>query len=684
MATRKQTSEDGDATLNAMAPAGNSATLNMAALERAPHRTWWRIMLQGKCCRAGRAEWGMAGTGSGSGSESGRFLYELPAWLVCGLCRLMDALGRADWERFASRIARDQVELRLCAATDGRTQQLLWAWMNRNGRVGELLGLLDELQLYRARDLLASWHPPSEAPRLRPPIPPSAPPAPQPATDSSRARTTAWDPPKWPPHLQSAEPSCPSLPLPGPPPCSLLCTGSQGPAPPSVALPAEQGVESLCPALSALGHAPQPFAWSLAELQEATGGFAEQHKVGEGGFGCVYRARLRNTDYAVKRLKEDAELDWATIRSSFVTEVEKLSRFRHPNIVEFGGFCAEREHFCLVYVFMPNGSLEDRLSSQGGRPPLSWPQRLEVLVGAARAVQFLHGDQPSLIHGDVKSSNILLDAALRPRLSDFGLARGGGGGGGSRGLSASLGRTQTVRGTLAYLPPEYVQSGQLSPAIDTYSYGVVLLETLTGRRALETDGRGRTKYLKDLVSEEEEAQDTEASRRSQLTTGPGPAQDAQVTRVGTRIFRNHVDPRVGPCPEELGSVLGQLATRCLHRRSKRRPPMAQVYEELERLQTALSWDCPPTPRGNSPPTAPGPPPNQPEESDESLSGEGGSLLGDAPSLHPQIHINPARRRIMERLALYQEGALDSLGVLASELPADSAPPLPEESEDFQP
>ncbi|CAM4624781.1 unnamed protein product [Lepidochelys kempii] len=102
---------------------------------------------------------------------------------------------------------------------------------------------------------------------------------------------------------------------------------------------------------------------------------------------------------------------------------------------------------------MPNGSLEDRLSGQGGRPPLTWAQRLEVLVGTARAVQFLHHDTPSLIHGDIKSSNILLDQVLRPRLGDFGLARAGQGRVGSGGLSASLGRTHTVRGTLAYLPP---------------------------------------------------------------------------------------------------------------------------------------------------------------------------------------------------------------------------------------
>ncbi|KAG6920686.1 interleukin 1 receptor associated kinase 1, partial [Chelydra serpentina] len=110
----------------------------------------------------------------------------------------------------------------------------------------------------------------------------------------------------------------------------------------------------------------------------------------------------------------------------------------------------------------------------------------------------------------------------------------------------------------------------------------------------------------------------------------------------------------------------------------------QVYEDLERLQKSLPWDPPSDPRGDSLPKAPGLPPNQPVESDESLSEEGGSWLGVAPSLPPQIRINPARQRIMERLALYQQGALDSLGVLASELPAGSAPRLPEESDDFEP
>lgn len=171
--------------------------------------------------------------------------------------------------------------------------------------------------------------------------------------------------------------------------------------------------------------------------------------------------------------------------------MEKLSRFRHPNIIEFAGYCAEQGHFCLVYVFLPKGSLEDHLHGQAG-PGLSWGQRLHVAVGVARAIQFLHSDTPSLIHGDVKSSNVLLDGALNPRLADFGLARF------SRRpkqgtMSSSLGQTRTVQGTMAYLPPEYIRTGTLSTAIDVFSFGVVLLELLTGRRPMELDSRGHNK-----------------------------------------------------------------------------------------------------------------------------------------------------------------------------------------------
>uniref|UniRef100_A0A8C0H173 Interleukin 1 receptor associated kinase 1 n=1 Tax=Chelonoidis abingdonii TaxID=106734 RepID=A0A8C0H173_CHEAB len=287
-----------------------------------------RLGYLGGCWGGGAwVPWGVLGEGAGvpSGEEPG----------YPGACGGGSGYPGGCWGRDSSRIARDQVELRLCERTDGRTQQLLWSWMNRNARVGDLLALLDELELYRARDLLASCERPMATPR--PPHSPASAPHFRPAAPAS-------------PALSYPESSAPGDGVP-----VALGGGLSYPCV-CVSLPL-QGVK-------ALGPARQPFAWPLAELAQATGGFAERHKVGEGGFGCVYRARLRNTDYAVKRLKEDAELDWSSIRSSFLTEVENLSRFRHPNIVEFGGFCAERDHFCLVYVFMPNGSLEDRLSGQ--------------------------------------------------------------------------------------------------------------------------------------------------------------------------------------------------------------------------------------------------------------------------------------------------------------------------------
>jgi len=112
------------------------------------------------------------------------------------------------------------------------------------------------------------------------------------------------------------------------------------------------------------GAQPSPFCWPLSEISQGTHNFSEELKIGEGGFGCVYRAVMRNTLYAVKRLKEGADLEWTTVKQSFLTEVGQLSRFRHPNIVDFAGYCAQSGFYCLVYGFLPNGSLEDRLHSQ--------------------------------------------------------------------------------------------------------------------------------------------------------------------------------------------------------------------------------------------------------------------------------------------------------------------------------
>ncbi|KAH0628814.1 hypothetical protein JD844_010367 [Phrynosoma platyrhinos] len=540
--------------------------------------------------------------------------------------------------------------------------------------------LISFFQAMKKEQIQKDWHPPSQPAKSKvvpcphrsvSPDPPSSLPAPDPGGrvggGSNRVKTAMWESQKG-PSSPSPEPSCPPLSLPDPPPSSRLGSVDQSSTSMPPTQPNEQGLSSVQDLRSL--SLSCPFEWRLEELRQATGNFSDNLKIGEGGFGCVYQARLRNTVYAVKRLKESRES--SSPGYSSLTFALFYLRFRHPNIVEFAGYCAEQGNFCLVYVFLPKGSLDDHLHKQVG-PCLTWAQRLHVAVGTARAIQFLHSDSPSLIHGDVKSSNILLDAALNPRLSDFGLARF------SRRpkqgtISSSLGRTQTVQGTLAYLPPEYVRTGTLSTSIDVFSFGV-----------------------KDLLSEEKEQE----SQQSSATVTSSLSQAAQ---LGTHLYQKHADLQAGPCPELLGITIGRLAHQCLHQRAKRRPPMAEVYQELERLQLSLYGESPASlflPRQLHMPQEnvyPAKPLNLPEESDERLEANlglrsyrsvpGGNFSEDQQnSSAPQIVINPARKRIMEKLALYHDGKLDSLAVLDS-TPSGAehaAEPScePEESDEFE-
>ncbi|XP_032613767.1 interleukin-1 receptor-associated kinase 1 isoform X2 [Hylobates moloch] len=648
---------------------------------------------------------GGPGPGEPAAPGAQHFLYEVPPWVMCRFYKVMDALEPADWCQFAALIVRDQTELRLCERSGQRTASVLWPWINRNARVADLVHILTHLQLLRARDIITAWHPPAPLPSPSTTAPrPSSIPAP------AEAEAKAWSPRKLPSSASTL--------------LSPAFPGSQTHSGPEL---------GLVPSPASLRPPPPSPAPSSTK---------------------------------------DADLEWTAVKQSFLTEVEQLSRFRHPNIVDFAGYCAQNGFYCLVYGFLPNGSLEDRLHCQTQAcPPLSWPQRLDILLGTARAIQFLHQDSPSLIHGDIKSSNVLLDERLTPKLGDFGLARFSRFAGSSPSQSSMVARTQTVRGTLAYLPEEYIKTGRLAVDTDTFSFGVVVLETLAGQRAVKTHG-ARTKYLKDLV--EEEAEEAGVAFRSiQSTLQAGLAADAWAAPIAMQIYKKHLDLRPGPCPPELGLGLGRLACCCLHRRAKRRPPMTQVYERLEMLQAVVAGvpghseaaSCiPPSPQENSyvsstggahSGAAPWQPlavpsgtsaqaaeqlqrgPNQPVESDESLGGlsaalhswhltpscpldpaplrEAGCPQGDtagesswesgpgfrptaleglAPgssasssSEPPQIIINPARQKMVQKLALYEDGALDSLQLLSS----SSLPGLgleqdrqgPEESDEFQ-
>lgn len=216
--------------------------------------------------------------------------------------------------------------------------------------------------------------------------------------------------------------------------------------------------------------------FSLLELEKATHGFSSQKILGEGGFGRVYHGVLADdTEVAVKLLMRDNQNG----DHEFVAEVEMLSRLHHRNLVKLVGICAENHIRCLVYDLIPNGSVGSHLhGADKGKGPLDWDTRLKIALGAARGLAYLHEDSnPRVIHRDFKASNVLLEDDFTPRVSDFGLAR--------EATEGSHHISTRVMGTFGYVAPEYAMTGHLLVKSDVYSYGVVLLELLTGKKPVD-------------------------------------------------------------------------------------------------------------------------------------------------------------------------------------------------------
>ncbi|KAG2573942.1 hypothetical protein PVAP13_7KG286300 [Panicum virgatum] len=213
--------------------------------------------------------------------------------------------------------------------------------------------------------------------------------------------------------------------------------------------------------------------FSLIELQQATQDFDPTLKIGEGGFGSVYKGILRNTTVAIKLLHPQSMQG----QSEFHQEASVLSTVRHPNLVTLIGTCPEA--FGLVYEFFPNGSLEDCLACKNNKPPLTWQTRTRIIGEMCSALIFLHSNKPHpVVHGDLKPDNILLDANYSSKLGDFGICR----------LliqtntcSTTLYRTTNPRGTFSYMDPEFLTTGELTPRSDVYSFGIIILRLLTGK-----------------------------------------------------------------------------------------------------------------------------------------------------------------------------------------------------------
>ncbi|XP_019432768.1 PREDICTED: receptor-like serine/threonine-protein kinase ALE2 isoform X2 [Lupinus angustifolius] len=286
--------------------------------------------------------------------------------------------------------------------------------------------------------------------------------------------------------------------------------------------------------------------FSLSEIQKATDKFSSKRVLGEGGFGRVYCGTLGDgTEVAVKLLTMDNQ----NREREFITEIELLSRLHHRNLVKLIGICMEGRRRCLVYELVRNGSVESHLHGVDKKnSPLGWGARTKIALGAARGLAYLHEDSnPRVIHRDFKASNVLLEDDFTPKVSDFGLAR--------EATEGSNHISTRVMGTFGYVAPEYAMTGHLLVKSDVYSYGVVLLELLTGRKPVD-------------MSQPPGQENLVTYARPLLTTREGLEQLVDPSLAGTYEF------------DEMAKM-ASIASMCVHQEVTQRPFMGEVVQALK-------------------------------------------------------------------------------------------------------
>ncbi|KAJ4951815.1 hypothetical protein NE237_028647 [Protea cynaroides] len=306
--------------------------------------------------------------------------------------------------------------------------------------------------------------------------------------------------------------------------------------------------ENLLPPQSpgiALGFSTSAFTYE--DLEMATDGFSDANMLGQGGFGYVHRGVLPNgKEVAIKSLKASSGQG----DREFQAEVEIISRVHHKYLVSLVGYCMDGSQRMLVYEFVPNKTLEFHLHGKG-RPVLDWHTRLKIAVGTAKGLAYLHEDcHPKIIHRDIKAANILLDFNFEAKVADFGLAR--------LSSDANTHISTRVMGTFGYLAPEYAASGKLTDKSDVFSFGVMLLELITGHRPVGSARKFNDDSLVDWA-------------RPLLT---------QALEDGN--YDTLVDPRLQMDfnPTEMACMVACAAS-CVHHSARRRQCMSQIVRALE-------------------------------------------------------------------------------------------------------
>ncbi|XP_047945124.1 calcium/calmodulin-regulated receptor-like kinase 1 [Salvia hispanica] len=277
--------------------------------------------------------------------------------------------------------------------------------------------------------------------------------------------------------------------------------------------------------------------YSYKDLQKATYNFTTL--IGKGAYGPVYKAQMSAEEtVAVKVLATDSKQG----EKEFHTEVMLLGRLHHRNLVNLVGYCAEKNQHMLIYVYMSRGSLASHLYNEILQP-LSWELRVQIALDVARGLEYLHdGAVPSVIHRDIKSSNILLDHSMRARVADFGLSR----------EEMVNKKVSNIQGTFGYLDPEYISTRSFTKKSDVYSYGVLLFELVAARNPLQ----GLMEYV------ELAAMNTDG-------------------KVG---WEELADPRLdGRVDVEELNEVAALAHKCVNPTAKKRPSMRDIVQELSKI-----------------------------------------------------------------------------------------------------